>query len=191
MKTKILRIIGGKWRSRKITIVDNKNVRPTTDMARETLFNWVGLEIVGAICLDLFAGSGALSFEALSRGAKLVVATDCDKGAIKKIQENARQLKAENLVVLYAKIPFSLTLISNYKFDVIFVDPPFRCNLIQPTIERLEKLNIFAPKTLIYVEAEKELRLENLLPEFWKILRKKASGQTCCYLIQRYADNVR
>lgn len=189
-----VRIIAGSLRGRRIVVPDVVGLRPTPNAVRETLFNWLAPIIVDAVCLDLFVGSGALSFEALSRGAKRVVAFDCSKKSIKQLKENARLLAMEkDLTIFQAKIPQQLDLAiatTSYqpKFDVVFLDPPFHQNLVPSTCQRLVQLssNFLAPRALIYIETEKNLdvvTLTSFLPSTWKVLRHKTLGQVNYYLL--------
>jgi 16S rRNA (guanine966-N2)-methyltransferase len=183
-KMQTLRIIGGKWRSRKITFAALPGVRPTTDATRETLFNWLESVIVGAHCLDLFAGSGALGFEALSRGAASVLMVDKSLVIINKLKENAVLLQAGNLDFLCALIPRDLKKIKDKVFDIVFLDPPFHQNLIKPTCEFLDKSKLLKIGSLVYIEVECDLEIAALLPVNWEIQKQKASGQVKYYLVK-------
>jgi len=177
-----LRIIGGKWRSRRISFIPLKGLRPTTDAGRETLFNWLAQDINNANCLDLFAGSGALSFEALSRGAKHVAAIDCKAPIISTLKKNAELLSAENIDFYLAKIPQNINKIPEQYFDIVFLDPPFYKDLIKPTCKKLNNSNYLAKNAIIYIESEKELDINSVIPKSWQILRQKNTGRTSCYL---------
>lgn len=179
-----LRIIGGKWRSRRISFIPLKGVRPTTNVNRETLFNWLSPVIVGANCLDLFAGSGALGFEALSRGGSNLVMVDSSARIVSKLKESAQLLQAENIEFYCAKVPERLNKIIERSFDIIFLDPPFYKGLIKPTCEKLLALNFFAKGAYVYVEAEKHLDFEAIIPGSWEILRQKKAGLAKSYLFQ-------
>lgn len=184
-KTSTLRIIGGKWGSRTISFVPLKGVRPTPNAVRETLFNWLAPVIVDANCLDLFAGSGALGFEALSRGAKHVVMVDAAVKVIHKLKENAAVLQTTDAIDFYfAKIPQGLDKIPQQAFDVIFLDPPFSCDLMKITCDKLSTSNYLKKDTLIYAEVERKLDVETLIPPSWQVLRKKLSGLVKSYLLQ-------
>lgn len=183
-KTATLRIIGGKWRSRKINFVPLLGVRPTTNSIRETLFNWLAPVIVGANCLDLFAGSGALGFEALSRGAKQVVMVDASIRVINQLQENAKLLQADNIDFYLAKIPKRLHKIPKQAFNLVFLDPPFYQDLIQTSCDGLISLGYLAADALIYLEAEKSLDITMVVPASLPIIRKKTVGQVSCYLLR-------
>jgi len=180
--TSTLRIIGGKWRSRKISFVALKGLRPTTDATRETLFNWLAPVINDAICLDLFAGSGALGFEAMSRGAKHVVMVDASTHVITTLKKTAQLLGTKDIDFYSARIPQGLNKIPKQSFDIIFLDPPFHFDLIKATCEKLANSSCLAQNTLIYIEAEKELDIKKVIPESWQILRQKVMGQVGSYL---------
>jgi 16S rRNA (guanine966-N2)-methyltransferase len=171
-----LRIIGGEWRSRVLQFADAPGLRPTPDRIRETLFNWLQLKIAGARCLDLFAGSGALGFEALSRGATHVTALELDAGAATAIEHNARQLKTAALTLLRQDAMQWLARGNpGEAFTIAFIDPPFASRL-QPEICRLLDANGWlAAGALVYVEAAEPL--ESLeLPAGWNLLRSKRAG---------------
>jgi 16S rRNA (guanine966-N2)-methyltransferase len=179
-----LRIIGGIWRGRKLRFNDQQELRPTLNRIRETLFNWLAPVIADSVCLDLFAGSGALGFEALSRGAKQVVMVDRNRETINALKKNAELLGTTNIEFIC--LPFSPELknIFTQKFNIVFLDPPFHQGLAAPTCHWLETENCLADGALIYIETEKELK--NFTPPTnWKILRHKTEGQISYYLCQR------
>ncbi|CAL7961971.1 16S rRNA m(2)G966 methyltransferase [Gammaproteobacteria bacterium] len=181
--TSSLRIIGGKWRSRRISFVSLKGLRPTTDANRETLFNWLAPVISNTNCLDLFAGSGALGFEALSRGAKHVVMVDASTQVISMLKKTAQLLNAEDIDFYSAKIPQALNKIPKQSFDIVFLDPPFHFDLIKPTCEKLVNSGYLAKNAIIYIEVEKELDIKKVIPESWQILCQKTVGQVDSYLL--------
>lgn len=183
-KVSTLRLIGGKWRSRKISFSTLPGVRPTTNVTRETLFNWLAPVITCAKCLDLFAGSGALGFEALSRGACHVVMVDTSMQVIKCLKANAERLSTNNVDFYCAEIPKNLDKIPPQPFEIVFLDPPFHHQLIQPTCERLQADGYLAKQALVYVEAEKNLVINEVIPKSWQILRHKTSGLVGYYLLQ-------
>lgn len=182
-KTSTLRIIGGKWRSRKIKFLTLKGVRPTTDMSRETLFNWLVPFIVDANCCDLFAGSGALGFEALSRGAKHVTMIDLSRKIVGKLKENAAALEADNADFYCASIPENLEKIPNQPFDIVFLDPPFQKGMVEKTCNKLQSSEFLTENALIFIEAEKRLDVEKIIPKNWEILRQKNFGMAKIYLV--------
>jgi len=155
-----IRIIGGDWRSRLIDVRTVKGLRPTPDRVRETLFNWLGQDLEGKRCLDLFAGSGALGFEAASRGAEQVVMIEYDPVAVAALQANAKTLQATR-VQLVRGDALRFARSANQTFDVVFVDPPYRAGWI----ERIAPLlpDLLSAKGVVYVEAEYQIdNLERL-----------------------------
>ena len=177
-----LRIIGGEWGGRKLRFADGEGLRPTTDRVRETLFNWLAPLIHGARCLDLFAGSGALGLEALSRGAAEVVFVDTNPAAIAALKENLALLKAQNAEVNRGD---ALTFLGGEArpFDVVFLDPPFRRDLLQPAIKLLAEQGWLAAGARVYLELESEESLAGL-PEGWELLRSKEAGQVAYHLVE-------
>jgi len=119
-----VRIIGGKWRRRLLRFPDTAAIRPTPDRVRETLFNWLGQDLTDLSTLDLFAGSGALSFESLSRGARLAVAIDASREAVAAMRANAATLSANGLEI-HCTDAAAFVAAETRKFDVVFLDPPF------------------------------------------------------------------
>lgn len=168
-----LRIIGGKWRGSKVYFKDAPHLRPTTDRIRETLFNWLAPHIEGARCLDCFAGSGALGFEAASRGAKEVLMIDQGREVITTLNENIERLKFDNIETVCNVLPG--VMVKEGPFDIVFLDPPFRQNLLEPTVVWLLENGLLAKEALVYIESEKELLLT--VPETWRLHRSKTAGK--------------
>ena len=171
-----IRIIGGKWRGRRLHFDIVKGLRPTKDMVRETVFNWLSPTMFDAVVLDLFAGSGALGFEALSRGAKQVLMVDQEKKVILNLKENAAKLGANAIDFLSAQMPQEFAKIAAQKFNLVFLDPPFHKGQIMPVCEALNNSGILAKNALIYIEAEKELAIAENIPSHWEIKKHKTSG---------------
>ncbi|MGG4606702.1 16S rRNA (guanine(966)-N(2))-methyltransferase [Providencia sp. Me31A] len=178
-----IRIIGGKWRGRKLPVRDSEGLRPTTDRIKETLFNWLMPIIRDARCLDCFAGSGALGFEALSRFAENVTFIELDKQNAQLLTENKTRLQADNAVIIHHN---SLAVLgqAGQPFDVVFIDPPFRKGLLHETIELLEKNQWLANESWIYVESEAESPLTDI-PANWQLHREKIAGQVAYRLFIR------
>jgi len=145
-----VRIIGGAWRSRIIRFASREDLRPTPDRVRETLFNWLGQDLTGKTCLDLFAGSGALGFEAASRGAAKVLMVERDKLAFRTLQENARLLGAATVELRCADALEFLRLDTG-RYDVVFLDPPFRMDVLPQVLQLLAPR--LAGEALVHVEA--------------------------------------
>ncbi len=177
MQTNQLRIIGGKWRGRKLTFPDSDGLRPTPNRVRETLFNWLSPYIVHARCLDLFAGSGALGFEALSRGAKFVCMIDNARVAVEQLKKNAALLS-----IPQAELQICRADILNEKslppgpFDIVFLDPPFHQDIPSRCCAHLKTQGILSAHALVYVEAEANIAQLPLL-EGWQVMRHKIAGQ--------------
>lgn len=178
-----LRIIGGEWRSRKIRFPDLPQLRPTPDRVRETLFNWLMPVIEGARCLDLFAGSGALGLEALSRGAAEVVFVDRDKQVLEYLRATFSLLKTEHASVVQADA-LSYLASTPQSFDIVFLDPPFNAELVLPCCTALETQAWLTPRAYIYIETASQTPLTGL-PANWHVLREKTAGQVCYRLLQR------
>lgn len=158
-----IRIISGRHRGRKLPVLDSAGLRPTTDRAKETLFNWLQGHIVDAVCLDAFAGSGSLAFEAASRGASKVVACELNSSACRQLKQNVEILDLSKTISLYEGSAFeidSLKLAITKPFDIVFVDPPFKQQLLVAFLEHLFKYNMVNENTLIYCEHEPDLTID-------------------------------
>jgi 16S rRNA (guanine966-N2)-methyltransferase len=166
-----IRIIGGAWRSRKIEVLDKPGLRPTTDRVREMLFNWLMHDIVNANCLDLFAGSGALGFEALSRGAAHVDFVEQDTQAYKILKKNSAHLGAVNCNIVI-KNSTQFIKQSLKKYDVIFIDPPFATNLLKKTMQFLCESDI-SEDCLVYAESDYNIADKF---NFTRIIKQKKTG---------------
>lgn len=174
-----LRIIGGEWRRRVLQFPEAEGLRPTPDRVRETLFNWLGQDMTGLRCLDLFAGSGALGFEAASRGAEKVVLVEQNPRVADALLSNIRLLEAAGRVELVRQDALKFATSTAQTFDLAFLDPPYR----QDWIGRLEPLlsRFLTPDALLYVESE--MPLERLGD--WDVLRQGKAGQVCFHLMRR------
>lgn len=174
-----IRITGGEWRSRLIKVNPGvKGLRPTPDRVRVTLFNWLGQDLTGLFCLDLFAGSGVLGFEAASRGAALVTLIEQDQDAFGVLRQNAQALGSEHLELMRADaVKFAASTARRY--DLIFLDPPYR----QGWLERLEPLlsGLTLPGTRLYIEAE---RAVNTLGA-WHSVKSSKAGQVFYQLLEQ------
>ncbi|MCP3907355.1 MAG: 16S rRNA (guanine(966)-N(2))-methyltransferase RsmD [Oceanicoccus sp.] len=173
-----LRIIGGQWRGRKLSFPSIDGLRPTTDRVRETVFNWLAVDIHDAQCLDLFAGSGALGLEALSRGASLVDLIDNARPATNLLRENLQLLKASNGQVTQASAADWLRQNTDKTYDIIFLDPPFHQDLAQICIQLIDQQAMLKPGGWLYLEMGKEEALPELPPQ-WQLHREKTAGQVC------------
>lgn len=177
MKSQTLRIIAGKLRGRKFTFPALPGLRPTGDRLRETVFNWLQSAVVGARCLDLFAGSGALGFEALSRGAAEVVLFDSARDVVRQLKETAENFALKNIQIAQAQFP---ELPSQQPFDIIFIDPPFHQGLAQVALDYIVEKNLIAPSGFLYLEVEKTFEVE--FPASCNCLKEKVIGDVKVYL---------
>jgi 16S rRNA (guanine966-N2)-methyltransferase len=181
-KSNVLRIVGGQWRSRKIAFPDVEGLRPTPDRVRETVFNWLQPIIAGSVCLDLFAGSGAMGFEALSRGAARVVMLDADARAIASLRENARTLRTDAAEIVHVDALAYLRGVPPARpFDIVFVDPPYHRDLVNPCLELLGAGPWLARNPQIFIEAERDLKSFHL-PAGLALERSKTAGQVGYHL---------
>ncbi|MFA5493561.1 MAG: 16S rRNA (guanine(966)-N(2))-methyltransferase RsmD [Porticoccaceae bacterium] len=177
-----LRIIAGQWRGRRLSFPDAAGLRPTGDRIRETLFNWIGPRIAGSRCLDAFAGSGALGFEALSRGAKAVVMVESDRAVFQQLQASAALLGAEGAILANTSIIHWLEQAADSPpFDIIFLDPPFASDLLAPTVELIASRALLAADGLVYIETPANAHPP--LPADWHPRREKRTGNISCKLI--------
>jgi len=181
--TGFVRIISGLWRGRKLPVHDAEGLRPTTDRVKETLFNWIAQDVPRAKCLDLFAGSGGLGFEAASRQAEMVTLIELNPNAFNQIKKNISTLNADNLQV-HNTDALSFLKQQGTPHHVVFIDPPFRKGLLDETIELLETNGWLAKEAMIYVETEKELNLD-CIPPHWHLHREKSAGQVSYRLFER------
>lgn len=170
-----VRIIGGDWRSRVLGFGDLPELRPTPDRVRETLFNWLQFNIVGAHCLDLFAGSGALGFEALSRGAGSVVALETHPTAIAALRDNARALGASAFTLVTQDAMLWLAQPATQQFDLVFLDPPFAAGLHARCCALLQTQGWLKAGARVYLEAAQSLAALEL-PQGWTLARHKRAG---------------
>ncbi|MFU8924879.1 16S rRNA (guanine(966)-N(2))-methyltransferase RsmD [Acinetobacter puyangensis] len=176
-----LRIIGGEFKRRQLPFATLDGLRPTPDRIRETLFNWLMWDIQGAKVLDLCAGSGALGFEALSRGAKQVVMIEPNLQQSKFLKQNIAVLKTEQVQIIQTTAQQALATLHE-NFDLVFLDPPYALNLWQELAEQVNpKLNKDA---LIYVEANQDLNTLTL-PVDWKLIKNTKAGVVKAGLFQK------
>jgi 16S rRNA (guanine966-N2)-methyltransferase len=183
-KSNRLRIIGGEWRGRIIEFADSPQVRPTKDLVRETLFNWLQPRLPGACCLDAFAGSGALGFEAASRGAAEVVMLEAEPAVIRRMESQRTLLKAAQVRLLHERAESYLQAAGD-AFDIVFLDPPFESGLLGPCCDLLVRNGRRKPGASLYLEVARAEGLPGLPPGLtW--LRQKRSGDVV-YGLAQYA----
>ena len=174
-----VRIVGGEWRRRVLRFPDAEGLRPTPDRVRETLFNWLGQDLDGLLCLDLFAGSGALGFEAASRGAAKVLMVECAPRVLAALEANAKMLGAGGRVEIIRSDAVKFARSTSLRFDVLFLDPPYR----QGWIDRLAPAlpGLLTADAAIYAEAEHPL---DACGE-WRTVRRGKAGQVFYHLMRR------
>ena len=177
-----IRIIGGEWRSRKLNVLTANGLRPTGDRIKETLFNWLMPWTHGSRCLDVFAGTGSLGLEALSRGAGFVQFIELHPPAADQISSNLKTLKCDRANVSAGSALKWLEQTCEQPYDIIFIDPPFSECLWQNTIDRLHKHGYLSADSMIYVETPKNQPIET--PSNWRLHRQKAAGQIIASLYQ-------
>lgn len=178
-----IRIISGRYRGRKLPVLSSPGLRPTTDRVKETVFNWLMPYLHDAVVLDCFAGSGSLGIEALSRQAQHVTLIEMDKAGAKQIKQNLIQLDADNADVFQADCIHWLKQ-TNKRFDLVFIDPPFRQSLVSACCEQLEKQDVLTESAIIYVESEAEMTTGEI-PAHWQLLKEKVAGQVAYRLYER------
>ncbi|KPK05096.1 MAG: hypothetical protein AMJ64_12300 [Betaproteobacteria bacterium SG8_39] len=172
-----VRIVGGAWRGRRIEVPSGPDLRPTPDRVRETLFNWLGQSLDGAVCLDLYAGSGVLGFEAASRGAARVVLVEHARAVLDMLRATRAALEAAQVEIVAADALRYLEG-ADTRFDVVFLDPPFRQNAWPALFERLPRC--LAPGARVSLEAA----APQDAPQGWRELRRLRAGQVSLQLMQ-------
>jgi 16S rRNA (guanine966-N2)-methyltransferase len=183
-QTHTIRIIGGDWKRTPLPVIDLDGLRPTPDRVRETLFNWLGQRLDGQRCLDLFAGSGALGFEAASRGASRVLMVERHARAAAQLRANQAKLAASAIEVAEADALRLAASLAPGSFDVVFLDPPFGEDLLGRALELAVPL--VAPDGFLYVESGESLDAAgNPALEGWSVVRQGKAGAVHYHLLQR------
>jgi 16S rRNA (guanine966-N2)-methyltransferase len=177
-----LRIIAGRWKRQTIRFAGPDDLRPTPNAVRETLFNWLTPVIKNATCLDLFAGSGALGFEAASRGAGRVDLVDHDRSVYRQLVSTRDTLSA-NQAHIHCEDALAFLSTTAYGFDIVFLDPPFRSRFTAKIITALERSSALKRQSLVYLETHKQYG-EPKLPETWHLYREKKTGQVAYRLYE-------
>jgi len=183
VRSRVLRIIGGRWRGRRLRFPPRAEIRPTPDRVRETLFNWLALRVPGARCLDLFAGSGALGLEALSRGAAHVTFVERDAVAARELRARLVEWQASGARVEHSDALHFLAGRA-LPFDIVFLDPPFASTLLPEAGRLLEEHSWLSAGALIYVESDAHAGLPPL-PQTWEIAKSRQAGAVGYHLLTR------
>jgi 16S rRNA (guanine966-N2)-methyltransferase len=180
-----IRIIAGQHRGRKLPVLMADGLRPTTDRVKETVFNWLMPYIQDAHCLDCFAGSGGLGFEAISRGASSAILVELNKSAAQQLNDNKALLKASNIRVIQQNA-LNFLHSNQQAYSLVFIDPPFRKGLAQKAAELLVEKGL-TDEALIYVEMEASDNLQ-IMPSHWQLLKEKVTGQVIYRLYQNGSE---
>ncbi len=183
MKNQV-RIIAGQWRGRKLVFPTLAGLRPTPDRVREMLFNWLQYDIVCARCLDLYAGSGALGFEAASREANFALLVEHDTQAAMAIRGNVDEFNASGKIKIKQQDVGEFLNGPSEAFDLVFLDPPFGKGLVEYCCQALENLGWLSAQAKIYVETERTGTILEI-PDNWRRLKQKTVGAVCCCLFER------
>jgi 16S rRNA (guanine966-N2)-methyltransferase len=180
-----IRIIGGQWRGRKLPVLDAEGLRPTTDRNKETLFNWLMPYVHDRRGLDVFAGSGGLGFEALSRHATSMTFIELDRAAAKLLEQNTQTLKlnSEQVKIIQGD---SLKILAQLQvqYELIFLDPPFNQGLLPKVVKLLDDKDLVAKEGLIYIESEAQGTTYQV-PQDWHCIKEKVGKQVCFRLYQK------
>jgi 16S rRNA (guanine966-N2)-methyltransferase len=178
-----VRIIGGQWKRSKLPVIDSPGLRPTPDRVRETLFNWLGQDLSGWRCLDAFAGTGALGFEAASRNAAQVVLLERSRALADGLRQHQQRLGAQNVRVEAADAMVWMAGCAPQAFELIFLDPPFDAGLLLPALERA--VRVLATEGFVYIEAGQPLDEPELSAQGWRMHRTARAGMVHFALLQR------
>ena len=184
MKAGKVRIIGGKWRSRILHFPGVNALRPTPDAVRETLFNWLAPYIQGRRCLDLYAGSGALGFEAVSRGAATAVLVEKNPRVVKALRQNQRALDSDRQISVTLCAAMQYLSTAEARFDLVFLDPPFATDELEKACYQLQKRGLIGADGLIYLEHASDRKLA-MIPDSWQVLKSAQRGGVCYTIYQK------
>ena len=177
-----LRIVGGSLRGRKWSFPEVQGLRPTPDRVRETLFNWLAPHIAGMRVLDLFSGSGALGFEALSRGATSATLVESDRTAAANLKSTAERFQLAAASVIHGDALGTLQAAAAGSFDLILLDPPFAANLLTPAMALIAQRQLLAPGGFCYIEMAADSALPPL-PQGWQLHRSGKAGEVGYHLL--------
>jgi 16S rRNA (guanine966-N2)-methyltransferase len=178
-----IRIIGGLWKRSLLSVASIEGLRPTPNRVRETLFNWLGQDLIGLHCVDAFAGTGALGFEAASRGATSVLACEQDPSLCRTLIGLRTKLAANNIQIIQGDAIAQMGRLAAGSIDVVFLDPPFSSDLFMPALKaasRIAKLG-----GLIYLESDRVWTNEELAPLTLSVTKQGKAGMVCYHLLQK------
>lgn len=188
MKAGKVRIIGGKWRSRQLLFPGVNGLRPTPDAVRETVFNWLSPMVAGCRCLDLYAGSGALGFEAVSRGAASAVLLEKNPKVFKALIKNQQVIDTDNQLSITGCAALHYISTASEPFDIVFIDPPFATDELEKACYQLQKHALIAPEGLVYLEYASD-RVLRYLPENWQQIKQAQRGGVNYTLYKVLSEN--
>ncbi len=183
IQTHEVRIIGGQWKRTKLKVADKPGLRPTPDRVRETLFNWLGQDLSGWRCLDAFAGTGALGFEAASRGATEVMLVEQDAALIAQMQKTQAQLEATAVRVVRGDGVASIRQAAPASLDLILIDPPFDAPLFEPALSGCSRA--LSPAGWVYLEAPSLWGEAQLAPLGLELYRHLRAGAVHAHLLRK------
>lgn len=181
--TGVVRIIGGQWKRTRLPVVDRPGLRPTPDRVRETLFNWLGQDLSGWRCIDAFAGTGALGFEAASRGAAEVLLVEHNASLVQQLQRVQDQLQATTTQIVRGDGVAALKRLAPASWDAVFLDPPFDSELFEPALQAAGQA--VAKDGFVYLEAPVQWSHAQLAPVGLKQHRHLKAGAVHAHLLQR------
>ena len=181
-----VRIIGGAWKRSKLPVADRPGLRPTPDRVRETLFNWLGQDLTGWRCLDAFAGSGALGFEAASRGAAEVVLLERDRTLAASLERSRERLQASQLRIATTDAIAWMARCEPARFELVLLDPPFEANLFEPALQAASRL--VTPGGWVYLEADRSFDAHALATHALALHRHGRAATVHFHLLRRMGD---
>ena len=182
-QTHEVRIIGGLWKRTKLAVADRPGLRPTPDRVRETLFNWLGQDLTGWRCIDAFAGTGAIGFEAASRGAKVVTLVEQDSALVAQLKRIQTQLQASATQIVRGDGVAALKHVDAGSMDAVFIDPPFDSVLFEPAVQAAGRA--VAPDGFVYLEAPVLWTDAQLEPWGLKVHRHLKAGAVHAHLLKK------
>ncbi len=184
VQTHEVRIIGGQWKRTRLAVADHPGLRPTPDRVRETLFNWLGQDLSGWRCIDAFAGTGALGFEAASRGAKAVSLVEQDTALVLQLKRVQTQLQAVTIDIVRGDGVAALRHLDANSMDAVFLDPPFDSTLFEVALQAAGR--VVAPDGFVYLEAPTQWRDPQLASAGLQVYRHLKAGAVHAHLLRRW-----
>ncbi len=178
-----VRIIGGQWKRSPLTVASKDGLRPTPNRVRETLFNWLGQDLTGTVCVDAFAGTGALGFEAASRGAASCLLCEQDAALCQLLGKTRDKLSAQSVHIQQGDAIISLSRLAAQSADVVFIDPPFDSDLFLPALKAAAR--IIKPGGFVYLESRRVWTSAELSAVGLCVWRQGKAGMVCYHLLQK------